>query len=73
MGLFGRKKEKTSDLYDTEREYPVIRSSICTGEKVAGFKDRETGKFRDVMLVRNDRELEAFKKMYGIEEIKTEY
>lgn len=72
MGLFNKKKTETK-TYDREREYPVVRSSICTGEKVAGFKDRETGKFRDVMLIRNDKELETFKKLYDIEEIKTEY
>ncbi len=74
MGIFRRnKKETTSYSYDPEREYPVIRSSICTGEKVAGFKDKETGKFRDVMLIRNDRELEEFKFVYGIDDVKTEY
>lgn len=72
MGLFNKRKTKIK-TYDREREYPVVRSSICTGEKVAGFKDRETGKFRDVMLIRNDKELEIFKKLYDIEEIKTEY
>ncbi len=72
MGLFNKRKTEIK-TYDREREYPVVRSSICTGEKVAGFKDRETGKFRDVMLIRNDKELETFKKLYDIEEIKTEY
>ena len=72
MGLFNRKKIEVK-TYDVEHEYPVIRSSICTGEKVAGFKDRDTGKFRDVMLVRSDKELEDFKQMYGIDEIRTEY
>ena len=72
MGLFDRKK-KEALTFDKEHEYPVVHSSICTGEKVAGFKDRETGKFRDIMLIRNNKELEEFKKMYGIDEIKTEY
>ena len=72
MQLFGKKKSGTK-TYDSNREYPVVRSSICTGEKVAGFKDKETGKFRDIMLIRNDRELEEFKKMYNIGEIKIEY
>lgn len=72
MGLFNRKKEELK-TYDAEHEYPVVRSSICTGEKVAGFKNKETGKFRDVMLIKNDKELEIFKNMYGITELKTEY
>ena len=72
MSLF-KKKAIKKNTYDSSSEYPVVRSSICTGEKVAGFKDRETGRFRDVMLIRNDKELEEFKRMYGIDEIKTEY
>lgn len=72
MNLFKKKVVQTK-TYDSGSEYPVVRSSICTGEKVAGFKDRETGRFRDVMLIRNDKDLEEFKRMYGIEEIKTEY
>lgn len=72
MSLFKKKAVQTK-IYDSNNEYPVVRSSICTGEKVAGFKNIETGKFRDVMLIRNDKELEEFKDMYGIDEIKTEY
>lgn len=68
-----KKKSEDQKAYDAEGEYPVVRSSICTGEKVAGFKDKQTGRFRDVMLIRNDKELEEFKKMYGIDEIKIEY
>ena len=36
---------------------PVIRSSICTGEQVAGFKDLTSGKFEELMLLRDDRDL----------------
>ena len=72
MSLFSKKK-KDSLSFDAEHEYPVIRSSICTGEKVAGFKDKDTGKFRDIMLIRNDSELEDFKNMCGVDNIKVEY
>ncbi len=48
------------------RMTPVIRCSICTGEQVAGFRDNATGKFTDVMLLTNSRDLEAFRKKYGI-------
>lgn len=72
MSIFNKKK-KIEVAFDPEREYPVVRSSICTGEKVAGFKDRETGRFRDVTLIRNEKELEKFKESYGLEDIKTEY
>ena len=48
--------------------------SICTGEIVAGFKDKRTKKFNEVMLIRNDNDLKAFMKKYGLKEIpKKEY
>jgi len=72
--MFGRKSEKTVRYtYNKDEEKPVIRCSICTGEMVAGFKSISTGHFRDVMLVRNDRDIETFKARYGIDEVTKEY
>ena len=48
MNLF--KKKKNVMLYDRANEKPAIRSSICTGEQVAGFKDIHTGKTHDTVL-----------------------
>lgn len=62
--MFGRKK-KSCD-YDKETQKPVMRVSICTGERVAGFQDKATGKFTDVMLIRSDRDLLEFCREYGI-------
>ena len=72
MGLF---KKKTLVLtYDKENKKPVIKSSICNGEQVAGFKDIQTGKIEEVMLIKSQEDLEKFKVMYGInEEITKEY
>ena len=71
MGLFSRKRKET---YDSGIIKPAIRSSICTGERVAGFKDRITGHFSEVMLIRTDKDLEDFKAQYGItEEIEVFY
>lgn len=72
--MFFKKKEKHL-FFDRSRQIPVIRSSICTGEKTAGFKDMDTGKFEDICCIRSDRDLEEFMKTYGSsrEEIKTEY
>ncbi|MBO4449825.1 MAG: aspartate dehydrogenase [Clostridiales bacterium] len=65
--MFGKKSRE----YSTEEWEPVVRSSICTGEKVAGFKNRHTGVFEDVMLIRAASDLEEFRKRYDIgEEIK---
>ena len=71
--LFGRRKEKHS--YDRENLKPVIRSSICTGEQVAGFKNIHTGKFSAVLLIRNGNDLTEFLKEYDISEadVTTEY
>lgn len=68
-----KEKELKHLTYDKESQKPVIRCSICTGEQVAGFKDLHTGKFTDIMLIRNEKDFEEFKKMYGITEIGKEF
>ena len=73
MGLFAKNKTK-SITYDSTLQSPAIKASICTGEKVAGFKNIHTGEFTDVMLIRDGKDLETFRKMYGIDgEIETIY
>ena len=64
--LFGRKKAAV-EPYDKTLQRPVIRSSICTGEKVAGFKDLKTGKFYDIMLIRDDKDMEEFLTKYAVD------
>lgn len=59
--------------FDPARQTAVIRSSICTGEKVAGFKDLEGGRFTEVMLIRSKQDEARFKELYGLESVKTEY
>lgn len=59
--------------YNCDTQYAVIKSSICTGEQLAGFKNRKTGQFTEVMLIKDASDLRKFKEMYGIEEIKKEY
>lgn len=61
------------DSYDPETQIAVIRSSICTGEKVAGFRDKRDGHFTEVMLIRTKKDEEEFKKTYGVDSLKTEY
>ena len=71
--MFRRKTKKCA--YDRENRKPVIRSSICTGEQVAGFKNIHTGKFSEVMLIRNGGDLREFLEEYDISEadVTTEY
>ncbi|MDO4324360.1 MAG: aspartate dehydrogenase [Lachnospiraceae bacterium] len=68
-----RKKKQTVVKYDRENMRPVLRCSICNGEQVAGLKDIHTGKFQEVMLIRNEADLEAFKAMYQVDEVWKEY
>ena len=74
MKLFGsRKKKEPSVHFNPETQYAVIRSSICTGEKVAGFKNKTDGHFTEVMLIRSAADEEEFKRTYGVETVKVEY
>ena len=59
--------------FDSDKQIAVIKCSICTGEKVAGFKSKEDGHFTEVMLIRGAKDLDLFKEIYKIEEIKKEY
>ena len=68
-------REDGEFYFDREHHKPIIRSSICTGEQVAGFKDQRTGRFTEIMLVRNNEDIEEFTHKYGIsrEEIRREW
>lgn len=59
--------------YNPKTQYAVIRSSICTGEKVAGFKDKKGGNFTEVMVIRTPADAERFKKIFELTDVKTEY
>ncbi len=69
------RKKPAKETYDKENQKPIIKSSICTGEKVAGFKDIHTGKFTEVMLIKNDNDMKMFLTKYDISmhEVKTEW
>ena len=69
------KKKVVKLEYDKESKRPVIHASICTGERVAGFKDLHTGKFEEIMLIRDDSDLNEFMETYNIleEEIVKEW
>lgn len=72
--FFQKKKQEIKKLeYDSENQKPVLKCSICNGEQVAGFKDNRTGRFHEVMFVRNEQDLKTFKEMYGLSEVAKEY
>ena len=71
--MFGKKKEPQK-RYDPNEVVPVLKKSICTGETTAGFRELRGGRYREVMLIRSERDLRAFMETYGIETVpKTEY
>lgn len=69
------RKKKAEEVFDRENQKPVIRSSICTGEQVAGFKSMETGKFTEIMVIRSEKDMSEFLKRYHItaDEVKREW
>ena len=72
--MFGKKKAQAAPLqYDPSVKKPVLRCSICNGEQVAGLKNRNTGEFEEIMLIRNEQDLDQFRKMTGTEDIPKEY
>mgnify|MGYP003292418646 CR=1 FL=1 len=76
MFLFGNKKKKeVGYVYDPKKERPILYASICTGETTAGFRNLETNKYTEVMLIRSDEDLLQFCNMYGLkkEEIPREF
>lgn len=63
--MFRKKKPEALD-FDRSNLRPVIRSSICTGERTAGFRDVRSGKVSEVMLIRSDADIEEFCSLYGL-------
>lgn len=73
--MFGRKNNIKTDIkqYDKKDWKPIIKCSICNGEQVAGFKDIHTGRFEEIMLIRNDDDLADFMERYRVTAIYKEY
>lgn len=67
--LFAKKKPREKKAYDPARWKPVIRCSICTGEQAAGFEEIATGRFEEVMLIRDEADLRRFEKTYGVDKV----
>ena len=68
MSLFKKRAAAQPPVFPPEEWEPVIRSSICTGEKVACMRRRETGQLREVMLIRSSDDLRDFCRQYGVSE-----
>lgn len=74
-GSMPRRKRSLRDAipYDPETQIPIIHASICTGERVAGFKNRSDGHFTEVMLIRNAEDERTFMETYDIDSLTAEY
>lgn len=70
---FHKNKQEDIIKFDPETQYAVIRSSICTGEKVAGFKNKKDGHFTEVMVIRTADDERRFKELYDLQSVRTEY
>ena len=74
-GSTSRRQKSLRDTipFNPETQIPIIRASICTGERVAGFKNRSDGHFTEVMLIRTAADERTFMETYGIDSLTTEY
>ena len=66
--LFRKRKRENTESFDRTRKALAVRASICTGERVAGFVDLETGNFEEAEYIGSDAQLQDFMKRYGIRE-----
>ena len=74
LGLGHSKKSLAETVpYDPATQRPVIRASICTGERVAGFKSKTDGHFVEVMLIRTPEDEHRFREAYHLDAVETEY
>ena len=75
--MFFKKKPPTptssTPSFNPETHRAIIKCSICNGEQVAGFKDKQTGHFTEVMFIRDAADLLEFKRRYGLENVPKEY
>ncbi|RKI86777.1 aspartate dehydrogenase [bacterium 0.1xD8-71] len=71
--MFFRKNQPIRGTYDRLTEKPILKCSICNGEQVAGFKNLQTGEFREIMLIKDAADLQHFKQLYDITDITKEY
>lgn len=68
MGLLKKRTYVSLYPYNPSKEEPFLHANTCNRETVVGFREKDTGKFHEVMMITNDKELEEFKKTYGIKD-----
>lgn len=73
MRIFKRKPPAPLIPFNPDVQKPVIKCSICNGEQIAGFKNKSTGVFTEVMLIKNSDDLNSFLQMYNLSDVTKEY
>lgn len=73
FGLKRKKKQPERKEYDAAMYKPALKCSICNGEQVAGFLNRQTGKFEEIALITGPEELQDFLDTYGLKEVEKIY
>ena len=66
MSIF-RKKHTDIPAIDLIKDEPVLRCSICSGERTLCITDRETGSLHELMLIRSRTDLEEICDANGID------
>ncbi len=61
------KSKKPTKPYDKENLIPVIRTSICSGEKVAGFKEKVSGKFHEEVFIQSQKDYDEYLRFYEVD------
>lgn len=62
--------DRSKKSYNPDVKKPMLRTNLLNGEKVAGFYNMATDKFEEKMLVRDEKDLRNFMRMYGISDEK---
>ena len=66
-------KMKKEPVLDLTGKTPLIRCSICTGEKTGGYRDDATGEFREIMRLSSDADYEEFFRIVGTDKVEQIY
>lgn len=58
--------DRSKKSYNPEVRKPMLRTDLANGEKIAGFYNMATNTFEEKMLVRDEKDIRNFMRMYGV-------
>lgn len=65
MALFHRKRPPVQEPAHTQDEVGM-ETSTCTGEKLIGFKNKQTGRLEQAVIVRSRKDIDEFYRLHNI-------